>query len=148
MFQVSVKVFQGCSVFKVHCCMSFIAATQAEGGLVLKISWWVGRWPYSFSVLKHAYDHKTEILFRNLQNKLLFKKYCKAGYVQHHECFVNVQVPCPHCNIYIKFWLVAFSWKCLLFCFCVHGQCRVCYTFYMEFHFRLGHLTPFPVQGQ
>ena len=43
MFQVLVRVFQGFSVFKVHCCMSFIAATQAEVGLVLNICWWVGR---------------------------------------------------------------------------------------------------------
>ena len=102
MFQVSVRVFQGCSVLKVHCYMSFITASKAEGGLVLNISWWVGIWPYSFSVLTRAYDLKTEILFRDLQNKLLFKKYCKAGYIHHHMCFVNVQVPCPHSHIYVK----------------------------------------------
>ena len=38
------------------------------------ISWWVGRWLYSFSVLSHAYHNETEILFRGLKNKLLDKK--------------------------------------------------------------------------
>ena len=41
---------------------------------LLNISGWVGRWPYSFSVLNHAYHYETEILFRYLQNKLLYKK--------------------------------------------------------------------------
>ena len=34
---------------------------------------WVGRSPYSFSGLNHLDHFKTEILFKELQNKLLFK---------------------------------------------------------------------------
>ena len=80
MLQVSVKVLQGCSVLKVHCCMSFIAVAQAEGGLVLNISWWVGRWPYSFSVLKHAYNHKTKIV-QELSKQTFFQKLPPIQYI-------------------------------------------------------------------
>ena len=34
---------------------------------------------------------------------LLNQKYHKAEYVQRHVCFVNVQVPCPHSKINVKF---------------------------------------------
>ena len=34
-FQALIRVFQDCSVLKVYCCMSLIAATRAEEGLVL-----------------------------------------------------------------------------------------------------------------
>lgn len=33
-FKILVSTFYGCSVFKVYCCMSLIATTRAEGGLV------------------------------------------------------------------------------------------------------------------
>ena len=41
-----------------------------------------------------------------LGSKNLFSERClkcrKAKYVQHRVCFVIVQVPCPHSNIYVK----------------------------------------------
>ena len=36
------------------------------------------------------------------KNIILNKKCRKAEYVQRRVCFVNVQVPCPHSNIYVK----------------------------------------------
>ena len=32
--------------------------------------------------------------------------------------------------------LVVFAWKCCFFCLCTHVQCRVCYIYHVESHFR------------
>ena len=43
---------------------------------------------------------------------------------------------------------VVFAWKCHLFCLCAHVQCRVCYIYHVEFHFRFRRLLSFPVKHQ
>ena len=43
---------------------------------------------------------------------------------------------------------VVFAWKCCLFCLCTHVQCRVCYIYHVEFHFRFRRLLSFPVKHQ
>ena len=58
------------------------------------------------------------------------KKYRKAKYVQHRVRFVNVQS------------------SLRLFCLCTHVQCRVCYIYHVEFHFRFRGLLSFPVKHQ
>ena len=40
---------------------------------------------------------------------------------------------------------VVFAWKCHLFCLCAHVQCRVCYIYHVEFHFRFRRLLSFAV---
>ena len=44
------------------------------------------------------------VLIPSLVSELssLDEKYNKAKYVQRHVCFGNVQVPCPHSNVYVK----------------------------------------------
>ena len=44
------------------------------------------------------------VLIPSLVSELssLDEKYNKAKYVQPHVCFGNVQVPCPHSNVYVK----------------------------------------------
>ena len=45
------------------------------------------------------------------------KKYRKAEYVQRRVRFVNVQVPCPHSIIYVKFCTCRLCMKMLSFLF-------------------------------
>ena len=61
----------------------------------------------------------------------LKRKYRKAEYVQRRVCFVNVQSSLHE--------------KGCFFCLCTHVQCRVCYIYHVEFHFRLRVLESFPV---
>ena len=49
-------------------------SSDQSNNFLLNIGGWVVRWPYSFSVLNHIYHSKTKILFRDLQNKLLYNK--------------------------------------------------------------------------
>ena len=54
-----------------------------------------------------------------------------AEYVQHCVCFVNVQSSL-HKNV----------------CLCAHVQCRVCYIYHVEFHFRFRRRVSFLVKHQ
>ena len=62
-----------------------------------------------------------------------YRKKChKAEYVQRRVCFVNVQVPLPKSNIYVK--LCTFH-ENIVFCVCErkyrkaeYVQCRVCFV--------------------
>ena len=51
--------------------------------------------------------------------------------------------PCALCQC-----TVVFAWKCCLCCLCAHVQCRVCYIYHVEFHFRFRFLLSFPVKHQ
>ena len=42
----------------------------------------------------------------------------------------------------------ALSMHSRLFCLCAHVQCRVCYVYHVEFHFRFRRLVTFPVEYQ
>ena len=46
--------------------------------------------------------------------------------------------PCMLCQS-----TVVFAWKCHFFCFCAHVQCRLCYIYHVEIHFRFRHLVSF-----
>ena len=51
---------------------------------------------------------------------------------------------CPALCV-LRHYTVVFAWKCCLFCLCAHGQCRICYIYHVEFHFRFRRLVSFPV---
>ena len=55
-----------------------------------------------------------------------------AEYVQRRVCFDNVQ----------SYW----HENVVFFCLCAHVQCRVCYIYHVEFHFRFKHLSSCPVK--
>ena len=58
-----------------------------------------------------------------IANYCSLKKCHKAEYVQRRVCFVNVQVPCPHFNIYVKLCTSRLCIKMSSFLF-VHGCAR------------------------
>merc|ERR1711954_548160 len=56
------------------------------------------------------------------------KKYRKAEYVQRRVYFVNVQVPCPNSNIYVKLCTSRLCMKMLSFLFvCAWAMPRILY---------------------
>merc|ERR1711954_242118 len=65
------------------------------------------------------------------------QKYRKAEYVQRRVRFVNVQVPCPHSNIYVKLCTSRLCMKMSSFLFeCAWAMPRISY---------LSRRVPFPV---
>ena len=58
-----------------------------------------------------------------------YKKCRKAEYVQRRVCFLNVQVPCPHSNVYVKLCNSRLCMKMLSFLFlCTWAMPRISYS--------------------
>merc|ERR1711954_60653 len=66
---------------------------------------------------------------------------CSSGRVQSGFC----TSPLPHFNIHLQ---LSLHENVVFFCLCAHVQCRVCYIYHVEFHFRFRHLLSFPVKHQ
>ena len=78
----------------------------------------------------HALTHtESRLLHSNYENPKYTKRKCrKAEYVQRRVCFVNVQDPFPHSNIYIKLCTSRLCMKMSSFLFlCTWAMPRILY---------------------
>ena len=117
----------------------------------------VGRWDSLFRSSITFY--KLICIKQNVHNifskTILHKKKRKAKSVQCHVCFVNVQVPLPHSNIYVKFCISRLCMKMSSFLFVrtwampriLHLSCGVPFPVWTPFWFNISCNVAVKVRG-